>query len=86
MDPQEPPCRHQQKLATRIPFIAREGWPFLGIAVAVCLLVTWFVGWWSLPFWLLAVFILQFFRDPPRDVPDGRGRGAVGRPTAAWSR
>jgi phosphatidylserine decarboxylase len=51
------------------PFIAREGWPFLGIAVAVCLLVTWFAGWWSLPFWLLAVFILQFFRDPPRVLP-----------------
>ena len=22
------------------------------------------------PFWLLAIFILQFFRDPPRAVPD----------------
>jgi phosphatidylserine decarboxylase len=22
------------------------------------------------PFWLLALFILQFFRDPPREVPD----------------
>jgi phosphatidylserine decarboxylase len=51
------------------PFIAREGWPFLAIAVAVCLLATWFAGWWSLPFWLLAVFILQFFRDPPRVPP-----------------
>jgi phosphatidylserine decarboxylase len=55
------------------PFIAREGWPFLGIAVAVCLLVTWLVGWWSLPFWLLAVFILQFFRDPPRVMPSDAG-------------
>ena len=51
------------------PFIAREGWPFVGIAVAVSLLATWLVGWWSAPFWLLAVFILQFFRDPPRVVP-----------------
>jgi phosphatidylserine decarboxylase len=55
------------------PFIAREGWPFLGIAVAVCLLVTWFAGWWSVPFWLLAVFILQFFRDPPRVMPSEAG-------------
>jgi phosphatidylserine decarboxylase len=55
------------------PFIAREGWPFLGIAVAVCLLVTWLVGWWSLPFWLLAIFILQFFRDPPRVMPGDAG-------------
>ena len=51
------------------PFIAREGWPFLAIAVAVCLLATWLGGWWSVPFWLLAVFILQFFRDPPRVLP-----------------
>jgi phosphatidylserine decarboxylase len=55
------------------PFIAREGWPFLAIAVAVCLLVTWFAGWWSVPFWLLAVFILQFFRDPPRVLPGDPG-------------
>jgi phosphatidylserine decarboxylase len=55
------------------PFIAREGWPFLGIAVAVCLLVTWLIGWWSLPFWLLAIFILQFFRDPPRVMPGDAG-------------
>ena len=26
-------------------------------------------GWWSVPFWLIALFMLQFFRDPPRDVP-----------------
>jgi phosphatidylserine decarboxylase len=25
---------------------------------------------WSLPFWLIALFILQFFRDPARKVPD----------------
>jgi len=52
------------------PFIAREGWPFLAIAVAICLTATWFIGWWALPLWLVAVFILQFFRDPPREVPD----------------
>ena len=50
--------------------MAREGWPFLAIAAAVSLLVTYFWGWWSLPFWLAAAFILQFFRDPPREVPD----------------
>jgi phosphatidylserine decarboxylase len=53
------------------PVIAREGWPFLGIAVAVALLVAALAGgWWSLPLWLAALFVLQFFRDPPRDVPD----------------
>lgn len=57
------------------PIIAREGWPFLGLAVAVAALVTWWGGWWSLPFWLAALFVLQFFRDPPRAIP--REPGAV---------
>jgi phosphatidylserine decarboxylase len=52
------------------PIIAREGWPFLAIALAVAIAVTW-VGWWIVAViaWLLFVFILQFFRDPPRPVP-----------------
>lgn len=53
------------------PLIAREGWPFLGLAVAVALAFTVFAGWWSLPLWLVALFVLQFFRDPPRPVPGG---------------
>jgi phosphatidylserine decarboxylase len=51
------------------PLIAREGWPFLGISFLASVLVTWLAGWWSIPFWLLTLFILQFFRDPGRDVP-----------------
>lgn len=52
------------------PFIAREGWPFLGGAVALALLVTFGAGWfWAAPVWLIALFVLQFFRDPPREVP-----------------
>ena len=53
------------------PLIAREGWPFLGIAVGISLLIGFLLGWWwSAPFWLAAIFVLQFFRDPPRAVPD----------------
>jgi phosphatidylserine decarboxylase len=52
------------------PIIAREGWPFLGVALVVSLLVTYFAGWWSAPLWLATLFILQFFRDPPRQVPE----------------
>jgi phosphatidylserine decarboxylase len=55
------------------PLIAREGWPFLALAVAVAAGVTWIAGWWSAPFWLAALFVLQFFRDPPRAVPQGDG-------------
>jgi phosphatidylserine decarboxylase len=51
------------------PIIAREGWPFLGIAVAAAILVTFFSGVWSIPFWIIALFVLQFFRDPGRVVP-----------------
>ncbi len=51
------------------PIVAREGWPFLAIAVLAAAAASGLGGWWSLPFWLVAIFILQFFRDPPRTVP-----------------
>lgn len=50
------------------PIIAREGWPHVAIALGVAVLATWLFGWWSIPFWLLLVFVLQFFRDPARAV------------------
>jgi len=49
--------------------LAREGWPFIAASAVVSLAVTLFAGWWSLPLWLLTIFIVQFFRDPPRQVP-----------------
>ena len=53
------------------PVIAREGWPFLAIGIGVSLLIGLFLGWWwSVPFWLATLFVLQFFRDPPREVPN----------------
>lgn len=51
------------------PIIAREGWPFLALAAVVSAVVTYYGGWLSTPLWLLTLFILQFFRDPPRQVP-----------------
>ena len=53
------------------PIIAREGWFYLSLAVLAAAVVTYFFGWWSAPFWLAALFVLQFFRDPPRDIPQG---------------
>ena len=55
------------------PIIAREGWPFLAAAVAAAAVASWFAGWWSAPLWLAALFVLQFFRDPARQVPGGAG-------------
>ena len=51
------------------PLIAREGWPFLALAVAVAALVSWYSLAWSIPLWIIALFVLQFFRDPARAVP-----------------
>jgi phosphatidylserine decarboxylase len=48
------------------PIIAREGWPHVAIAVGLALLATAFLGGWSLLFWAGAIFVIQFFRDPPR--------------------
>jgi phosphatidylserine decarboxylase len=54
------------------PILAREGWPFIAIALAVALVVNGAAGFgWALPFWLLFAFVVQFFRDPPRPIPQG---------------
>ena len=55
------------------PIIAREGWPFLALAAIVSAVIAYFFCWWSAPFWLATIFILQFFRDPPREIPTGAG-------------
>ena len=53
------------------PLIAREGWPFLAGSLAAACAVTYFAGGaWSIPFWVIALFVLQFFRDPPRQQTD----------------
>ena len=54
------------------PVIAREGWPFLALAVVVAVALS-VLGWWVVAFlaWVVALFILQFFRDPARTIPQG---------------
>ena len=52
------------------PILAREGWPFIAASFVVAVLAS-FVGYWSLPFWLIFIFCLQFFRDPARVVAGG---------------
>ena len=53
------------------PLIAREGWPYVALAVAVALGLS-FTPLWPLAIlaWLVAVFVVQFFRDPPREASD----------------
>jgi len=52
------------------PLLAREGWPFIAGALLLAILAWLFAGLlWSLPLWLVAVFVIQFFRDPAREVP-----------------
>jgi len=52
------------------PIIAREGWPFVIASLAAAIVVWAFAGiGWSAPLWLMAIFVIQFFRDPPREVP-----------------
>lgn len=54
------------------PLIAREGWPYLLAIFLVSLLLQGFLGfYWALPAWILTLFVLQFFRDPPRPIPVG---------------
>ncbi len=53
------------------PIIAREGWPFVAFSAFIALVATLGFGFWfALPFWLIAIFVTQFFRDPPRQLPD----------------
>lgn len=55
------------------PIIAREGWLHIAIAFVAAFGATELIGWlWALPFWVIALFVLQFFRDPPREVPENR--------------
>ncbi len=52
------------------PILAKEGWIFIIISVFTTLLF-WYLGgfWIALPFILISIFIIQFFRDPKREIP-----------------
>lgn len=56
------------------PIIAREGWPFLAIAIVAAALAYIFApGFLSFLAFIIALFVLQFFRDPPREIPQDIG-------------
>ncbi len=52
------------------PILAKEGWPFIAIALCLAVATSWLgLGWLSLLCWVALVFVVQFFRDPPRPIP-----------------
>ena len=53
------------------PIIAKEGWPFIAGAFALAAILTSVAVFWSLPFWLIFIFCIQFFRDPSRVIAGG---------------
>ena len=52
------------------PLIAREGWPSNAVLFIVALGAS-VLGWtiFAVVCWLVLAFVVQFFRDPPRQVP-----------------
>ncbi len=54
--------------------VAAEGWPFI-LPLAAITALCFFLGW-IIPAWVLCVltlFVLYFFRDPKRTIPQGEG-------------
>lgn len=50
--------------------IAREGYSFVAISILIALIVQIFAGFdGAFLFWVVAAFMLQFFRDPVRNIP-----------------
>ena len=50
------------------PIIAKEGWLYIIISLFISLYISLFYPLLSIPFWIISVFIVQFFRDPPRRI------------------
>ncbi|MDC0183207.1 phosphatidylserine decarboxylase [Nitrosomonadales bacterium] len=57
------------KKNNKYPIIAKEGWLFLTISVSANMVISFFSFEASIPFWIISLFILQFFRDPNRPIP-----------------
>lgn len=60
------------KRIDRHPLIAREGWLYLALSLLATVVAYWLLGA-AVAFLLaiIALFVLQFFRDPHRDIPTG---------------
>lgn len=50
------------------PIIAKEGWLFIIVSFFISAYVSYANVIASIPFWIISIFIIQFFRDPPRKI------------------
>ncbi len=55
------------------PILATEGRIHLIVAALCGVVATWLLGYWSIPVWLLVLFVFQFFRDPKRRISEQPG-------------
>lgn len=53
------------------PILAKEGWVFIAGAFLLSVVITFLSPLWSLPFWIIFIFCVQFFRDPAREIAGG---------------
>jgi phosphatidylserine decarboxylase len=53
------------------PILAKEGWVFIAGALLLAVAVSFASVVWSLPFWIIFIFCVQFFRDPAREIAGG---------------
>ena len=64
------------------PIIAREGWLYIAISLILSAYLTTISYSISIPFWIISIFIIQFFRDPQRKISSAKNvvvSGADGR-------
>ena len=54
------------------PIIAREGWLYITISLILSAYLTTISYSISIPFWIISVFIIQFFRDPQRKISSAK--------------
>ena len=57
------------KKNNKYPIVAKEGWLFLTISVITSIVISFFSFETAIPIWIISLFILQFFRDPVRPIP-----------------
>lgn len=55
------------------PILAKEGRVHLIIAAIVGIASVIWMGVWSIPVWILVLFVFQFFRDPQRHISQKSG-------------